>query len=139
MMLNPTFIPFALEYYQSQFEHTVDYNLADSSVKCVTTREWLAEDETEMLLDTGLFYPEVNGTRQLRERIAALYSQTGPDNILVTVGAAQANSLVCSMLLQPGDEVVVLSPGYRQVAGLALNAGCSVPLWQACKLENFGD
>ncbi|CAN5616280.1 aminotransferase [soil metagenome] len=126
MAYNPTFTPFALEYYQSQFEHTVEYNLADSSVKCVTTREWLDQDEIELLLNTGLFYPEVNGTRQLRESIAALYPQAGPDNILVTVGASQANSLVCNTLLQPGDEVVVLSPGYRQVAGLALNAGCTV-------------
>ena len=97
MTLIPTFTPFALEYYQSQFEHTVEYNLADSSVKCVTTREWLDEDEIEMLLNTGLFYPEVNGTRQLRERIAALYPQAGPENILVTVGASQANSLVCKL------------------------------------------
>lgn len=120
------FVPFELEYYQSQFEHTVEYNLADSSVKCVTTREWLDEDEIEALLNTGLFYPEVNGTRQLRERIAALYPHTGPEHVLVTVGASQANSMVCSTLLQPGDEVVVMSPGYRQVWGLAHNAGCVV-------------
>lgn len=120
------FTPFELEYYQSQFEHTVEYNLADSSVKCVSTREWLTEEEIEALLDTGLFYPEVNGTRQLRERIAALYPQTQADHVLVTVGAAQANSMVCGALLAPGDEVVVMSPGYRQVWGLAKNAGCVV-------------
>jgi aspartate/methionine/tyrosine aminotransferase len=120
------FTPFELEFYQSQFEHTVEYNLADSSVKCVTTREWLTEEEIEALLDTGLFYPEVNGTRQLRERIAALYPQAQPNQVLVTVGAAQANSMVCGALLAPGDEVVVRSPGYRQVWGLAKNAGCVV-------------
>jgi aspartate/methionine/tyrosine aminotransferase len=121
-----TFIPFELEHYQSLYEHTVEYNLADSSVKCVTTREWLEEDEVEQLLDTGLFYPEVNGTRQLREAIAALYPGAGPSHVLVTVGASQANSLVCTTLLRPGDEVVVMSPGYRQVWGLAQNMGCTV-------------
>ncbi|HEU5088327.1 MAG TPA: aminotransferase class I/II-fold pyridoxal phosphate-dependent enzyme, partial [Roseiflexaceae bacterium] len=120
------FTPFELEYYQSQWEHTVDYNLADSSVQCVTTREWLQEHEIEALLDTGLFYPEVNGTGALRERIAALYPQADPGQVLVTVGASQANSLVCSTLLAPGDEVVVVTPGYRQVWGLAHNAGCIV-------------
>jgi aspartate/methionine/tyrosine aminotransferase len=126
-MTNPrSFAPFELEYYQSQFEHTVAYNLADSSVKCVVTREWLNDDEIAALLNTGLFYPEVNGTRQLRERIAALYPHAGPEQVLVTVGASQANSLVCNTLLQPGDEVLVLTPGYRQVCGLALNAGCTV-------------
>jgi aspartate/methionine/tyrosine aminotransferase len=120
------FTPFELEYYQSQFEHTVEYNLADSSVKCVTTREWLDEAEIETLLNTGLFYPEVNGTMQLRERISALYPNGRPEQVLVTVGASEANSLTCSTLLQPGDEVVVMSPGYRQVWGLAKNAGCTV-------------
>lgn len=120
------FTPFELEYYQSQFERSVEYNLADSSVKCVTTREWLSEDEIEALLDTGLFYPEVNGTHSLRERIAGLYPGATPANVLVTVGAAQANSMVCSALLAPGDEVLVLAPGYRQVWGLAKNAGCTV-------------
>lgn len=122
----PDFTPFALEHYQSQFERTVAYNLADSSVKCLGTAEWLDPDDVAALLATGLFYPEVNGTRALRERIAALYPGAGPDHVLVTVGASQANSLVCSTLLRPGDEVVVVSPGYRQVWGLALNAGCTV-------------
>jgi len=47
----PAFIPFALEHYQSLFEHTVDYNLADSSVKCVTTREGLTDDEVAAVAD----------------------------------------------------------------------------------------
>lgn len=126
-MIQPVpFTPFELETYQSRFEHTVDYNLADSSVKCVTTREWLSADEIERLLDTGLYYPEVNGTHALRERIAALYPNLPADQVLVTVGAAQANSMVCQTLLRPGDEVVVMTPGYRQVWGLAHNAGCIV-------------
>ena len=126
MISTRAFVPFELEYYQSQFEHTVEYNLADSSVKCVTTQEWLDRDEIDALLNTGLFYPEVNGTRQLRERIAALYPHVGPEQVLVTVGASQANSMVCNTLFQPHDEVVVMSPGYRQVWGLAHNAGCIV-------------
>jgi aspartate/methionine/tyrosine aminotransferase len=120
------FTPFELEYYQSQFEHRVAINLADSSVKCLTTREWLSEEEMRALLNTGLFYPEVNGTHQLRERIAALYAGAGAQQVLVTVGASQANSLVCATLLRPGDEVVVMTPGYRQVWGQAHNAGCVV-------------
>ena len=73
-----------------------------------------------------LYYPEVNGTGVLRERIAALYPNVSATNVLVTVGAAQANWMVCSTLLEQGDEVIVVSPGYRQVWGLAKNAGCRV-------------
>jgi aspartate/methionine/tyrosine aminotransferase len=116
---------FELEYFQSQFERTVDHNLADSSVQCAEVRDLLGGDNAG-LVDLPLYYPEVNGTALLRERIAALYPSASAKNILVTVGASQANSLVCNTLLERGDEVIVVSPGYRQVWGLARNLGCQV-------------
>jgi len=117
---------FDLEYFQSQFERTVEINLADSSVKCANTSDLLAGEDSRPLLEQPLYYPEVNGTGLLREQIAALYPETSAGNVLVTVGAAQANWMVCCTLLEPGDEVVVVSPGYRQVWGLAKNLGCRV-------------
>jgi aspartate/methionine/tyrosine aminotransferase len=117
---------FELEYFQSQFERTVEINLADSSVQCASVRELLAGDEPQPLIDLPLYYPEVNGTELLRERIAALYANASPANVLVAVGAAQANWMIASTLLEPGDEVIVVSPGYRQMWGLAKNLGCVV-------------
>ena len=117
---------FDLEYFQSQYERTVEINLADSSVKCANVSALLAGEDSRPLLELPLYYPEVNGTGLLREQIAALYPNTSPANVLVTVGAAQANWMVCSTLLEPGDEVIVVSPGYRQVWGLAKNLGCHV-------------
>lgn len=117
---------FDLEYLQSQFERSVEINLADSSVKCANMSDLLAGEDTQPLLEMPLYYPEVNGTTLLRERIAALYPNASAANVLVTVGAAQANWMVCSTLLEQGDEVIVVSPGYRQVWGLAKNAGCRV-------------
>ena len=120
------FHPFELEHYQSLFEHSVEINLADSSVKCTDVGSWLEPEERERLLSLGLFYPQVNGLRSLREKIAALYGETTPDEVLVTTGAAQANYLVASTILQAGDGVVWFSPGYRQLPGLAENLGCEV-------------
>ncbi len=117
---------FDLERYQSQFERTVEYNLADSSVQCLRMHELLNSTETGELMHTNLYYPEVNGAALLRQKIASLYTRATPENVLVTVGAAQANNLICSTLLKPGDEVIVTSPGYRQVWGLAKNMGCKV-------------
>jgi aspartate/methionine/tyrosine aminotransferase len=126
MIATAPFQPFELEYYQSRYEHDVDINLADSSVQCVTTGEWLSDEEQQHVLNTPLYYPMVNGTTELRHAIAALYPGATERNVLVTVGAAQANNMVATTLLGPGDEVVVVSPGYRQMWGLALNAGCTV-------------
>ncbi len=117
---------FELEYFQSQFERSVEINLADSSVKCANVSDLLAGEDPRPLLEMPLYYPEVNGTGLLRDRIAALYRNASANNVLVTVGAAQANWMICSTLLDPGDEVIVVSPGYRQVWGLAKNLGCRV-------------
>lgn len=128
---------FDLEYFQSQFERTVEINLADSSVKCASVSDLLAGEDPAPLLELPLYYPEVNGTSLLRERIAALYPGASPGNVLVTVGAAQANSMVCSTLLEQGDEVIVVSPGYRQVWGLAKNLGCRVQETQLRQKNNW--
>jgi aspartate/methionine/tyrosine aminotransferase len=117
---------FDLEYFQSQFERTVEHNLADSSVKCASVSDILAGEDPQELLELPLYYPEVNGTRLLRERAAALYPNASAANVLVTVGAAQANSMACGTLLEAGDEVIVISPGYRQVWGMAKNLACTV-------------
>jgi aspartate/methionine/tyrosine aminotransferase len=132
MKFQNRFQNFDLEYFQSQFERSVEINLADSSVQCANVSDLLAGEDPTPLLELPLYYPEVNGTGVLRERIAALYSNASAENILVTVGAAQANWMVCSTLLEPGDEVIVVSPGYRQVWGLAKNLSCHVKEAQLC-------
>lgn len=128
--MNTHFIPFELEAWQSRYEQTVAFNLADSGVRPLTARALLDNDDLQRFLDLDIHYPEVNGTRSLREQIAALDPAVHPDQVLVTVGAAEANQLACQTLLQPGDEVVVMEPGYRQVWGLAQNLGCSVQSFQ---------
>jgi len=121
------FQPFQMERWQSLWEHEVDYNLADSAVRCAPLDLLLDGDDLQELAALELFYPQVNGTELLRERIAATYTpQPRTDEILVTVGAAEANALVCQTLLEPGDRVTVIEPGYRQVRGIAENLGCAV-------------
>jgi aspartate/methionine/tyrosine aminotransferase len=121
-----TFQAFELEQWQSEWEHTVEYNLADSSVRCAAVREVLGPDSVDRLLDQVLFYPQVNGTDALRARIAGLYQGATADQVLVTAGASEANQILCQTLLSPGDEIVVMEPGYRQVWGIARNLGCTV-------------
>lgn len=121
------FTPFELEEWQSRYEHTVAHNLADSGCHPVALSELLGDDPeaVDRLLATSLHYPPVGGTDALRALIAAWHGATA-DNVLVTVGAAEANSITVAGLVDPGDHVVVMEPGYRQVRGLALNAGAEV-------------
>ena len=55
--------------------------------------------------------------------IAAIYNGATEDNVLVTVGAAEANYLTIHTLLNPGDEAVIMRPNYMQVWGVAKNRG----------------
>jgi aspartate/methionine/tyrosine aminotransferase len=121
-----SFIPFELEEWQSRWETTVAFNLADSGVAAVRLGDLLADEaELRRFLDVVLHYPPVAGTPLLRERIAA-WLGAAPENVLVTVGASEANAILTSTLVEPGDEIVVMEPGYRQIRGIALNAGATV-------------
>ena len=67
------------------------------------------------LLGTALKYPESNGSRLLRERIALFYPGATADNVLVTTGTSEANYTTLWGLLEKGDRAAmmlpVLSPG----------------------------
>ena len=127
LITKPPFQPFELEHLMSRWEQAVEYNLSESGVHPVTLRELLGETgRLEALLDTELNYPQVNGTDELRERIAALYPGATRDNVLVTVGAAEANYISIQTLAGPGDEIVVMMPNYMLVWGAAQNFGAQV-------------
>lgn len=127
------FHPFAVEQFLSENEQGVDYNFSESGVEPVRLGELLglAGLSPDALSDVSLNYPEVNGEHALRQRIADLYDGAEADNVLVTVGASEANGLIAAALLEPGDEVVAMAPTYLQFAGNARNLGAevkSVPL-----------
>jgi aspartate/methionine/tyrosine aminotransferase len=122
------FQPFEMERWMSEFEQEVEYNLSESGVHPLQLRELLVDnlDMVESLLDTELNYPHANGIPELRENIASLYDGAGPDNVLVTTGAIEANYNTIRTLLSPGDAIAVMLPNYMQIWGLAKNHGLDV-------------
>ncbi len=121
------FQPFLMERMMSKWENVVDYNLSESGVHPMTVRQ-LVDDPAviEELLSTELGYAQANGVIELRERIAALYPGATPDNVLVTVGCAEANFITPQTMLRPGEEMVMMLPNYMQVWGIAHNLGFRV-------------
>ena len=122
------FQPFAIEQYMSENEHSVKYHFAESGVHPLTFAELfeLAEVDTPSLWATLVDYPQVNGLRSLREKIASLYTGATADNVLVTIGASEANTLVAATLLQAGDNMIRFRPTYEQLSGNAVNLGFEV-------------
>jgi aspartate/methionine/tyrosine aminotransferase len=123
--------PFAMERMQSTYENEVEFNLSESGVYPLTVRELLADAaECDAVLDRPLVYTQSNGTRELRQRVASLYSGTTDANIQVTNGGSEANYIVTWRLVEPGDEVVVMVPNYMQTWGLSRAFGGQVREWR---------
>jgi aspartate/methionine/tyrosine aminotransferase len=142
----PEFQPFLMERMMSKFEQDAAYNLSESGVYPVSLRELLAlasnshglaggrdrsspdgrPDPLEHLLATELNYPHVNGTPELRANIAALYDGATAENVLVTVGAAEANYVTTRTLMARGQEIAIMLPNYMQIWGVARNHGYEV-------------
>jgi aspartate/methionine/tyrosine aminotransferase len=122
-----TFQPFDQERVMSKWENVVKYNLAESGVHPATVSDFIDDPAViDDLLTTELNYVQANGIIELREQIAALYPSATPDNVLVTVGCAEANYLAIQTLLAPGDEMVMMLPNYMQIWGIANNFGVQV-------------
>jgi aspartate/methionine/tyrosine aminotransferase len=125
------FQPFVMERMMSKFEKSVEYNLSESGVHPLTFAELTAFDPQVMddLLRTELDYAHANGIPELRRNIAGLYDGASASNVLVTIGAIEANNITIRTLLSPGDEIVVMLPNYMQIWGLSIN--------EAYHLETF--
>ncbi len=125
--MSRSFIPFALEREMSRWEKKVEYNISESGVYPMSLRELiLDEDYLTDLLDTRLDYPHANGLPILRERIAALYEGATAENVIITVGGAQANYTILNALLEADDPIAVMMPNYLQLWGSAQNIGAQM-------------
>lgn len=86
------------------------------------------KEAAKKALDEGYTHYSPNaGLPELREAIAEKYKNYWDgytkDNVIVTVGALEALSLVLSAAIDPGDEVIVQDPGYPNYYGQILIAG----------------
>ena len=123
--------PFELERWQSVWENRVELNISESGVHPLTTSELVPDPAVlRKILDVPQYYPQTNGSEELRSLIAALYPGAKAENVLVTCGGSEANFMSTWALLEPGDEIVFMMPNYMQIAGLARSFGATVkPLW----------
>ena len=117
--VNVRYHPFAMERWQSTYEHRVRFNLSESGVHPLSVFELLelaGQDPTT--LDVHLGYGQSNGSDELRDRIAGLYPNTSEASIIVTTGGAEANFAACWQLMDTDAATAVFLPNYMQVPGL---------------------
>jgi aspartate/methionine/tyrosine aminotransferase len=124
------FKPFAMERYQSIWEHQVAWNVSESGVEPLRLDELaLTDSDRHTLMRQPLAYTQTNGTVELRGLIAAMYPGATAAHIEVTNGGSEANFVTLAHIIQPGDDVVVMTPNYMQAPGLLDALGATIVPW----------
>src|SRR5262249_9018630 len=122
--------PFELERLQSIWENRVTWNLSESGGPPLTPAELAdAPEHRSALFGQELGYTQTNGTPELRAAIARLYPGATIDHVQVTNGGSEANCIVLCLLVDRGDEVVIMAPNYMQAYGLVAGLGADVKRW----------
>lgn len=116
---------FEVEQWMNDYEHQARVNLTDTSVSALTFKE-LMDLEPGLLDSTVLDYGEITGDPRLKAEILSFYINQDPQTLTMAQGCLQANEMVLLTLLEPGDHVMTLKPGYQQFSDYPRALGCSV-------------
>lgn len=119
----PTFL---LERNQTLYENDVEINLTESGVHPCTIADLLSAEEIAGLGSLGLGYGYTEGRPELRQAVAGWYPDARPENVLIAHGSSEAHLVALTALVEPGDEIVFITPNFMQLDGLARGLGISV-------------
>jgi aspartate/methionine/tyrosine aminotransferase len=131
----PPLPEFRLEKHFTRWEFAARHHLTASDAQTLSLAELLAladDDGRERWESLHLGYGETFGLPALREAVADTYDTLAAEDVLCFAGAEEGLYLAMTTLLDPGDHVVVVTPGYQsaetvplsvcEVSGVALRA-----------------
>jgi aspartate/methionine/tyrosine aminotransferase len=112
--------PFATEHFFAHYEFSTPYQLCNSDCETVTVAELLslAGIPWEDFGRLSLGYTESHGNPFLREMIAASYQSVVTEDVLMLATPVEGIYLAARALLDPGDEVIVLTPAYDALVNM---------------------
>jgi aspartate/methionine/tyrosine aminotransferase len=97
------------------------YDLGTSEPQLEATPERLGLSAEDIVING----PNALGYEKLREHLASRYD-VSTENVLLSQGASMANFLLCAVLIQPGDEVVVERPAYEPLFRIPQLLGATI-------------
>ncbi|UCG24024.1 MAG: pyridoxal phosphate-dependent aminotransferase [Chloroflexota bacterium] len=130
--------PFATEQYYALYEFSTPHMLSSSDCETMSVGEVLelAGMSLDGLSALRLGYTESPGHPELRAAVASGYGQISPEQVVVLTSPVEGIYLVMRALLEPGDEVVVLSPAYDALRNMAEHVAGRVQTWTLTPTEN---
>lgn len=90
---------------------------------CMSTPDFITDAATKALKDGKTFYGRPLGLPELREEISAYYKRIygfddiGPERVFITTSGSNAMNLTLRALLNTGDEVVAITPIWKNLLG----------------------
>lgn len=123
---------FEVEQWMNLWETKCTHNVAETCVYSLSLDQLfeLTGGDKQAFLDAfaarRLTYGDIEGRPDLLSGIAKLYRTVAPEHIIPTHGAAGANALVLSTLVNPGDHVVSVMPTYQQLYSIPEMCGAAV-------------
>lgn len=106
--------PFETEHFFARYEFNTPWQLCNSDCESVSIAELLelAGGSLEQFGQQRLVYTESQGHPELRRAIAGMHPSVTDDEVIVLGTPVEGIYLAARAALNPGDEVVVLSPSY---------------------------
>ena len=105
---------FETEHFFAKYEFNTPYQLCNSDCETMSIEALLELADVSLTAFTQqtLGYTESQGNPELRQSIANTYQYCSPENIIVLATPVEGIYLTARAILNPGDEVIVLSPAY---------------------------
>ncbi|HEX2187828.1 MAG TPA: capreomycidine synthase [Longimicrobiaceae bacterium] len=131
--------PALLEEWMRRYYFDVDVDVGSSGVDDFTMpdlRRLLGLTAADF--DRVVFRDSMSlGGEELRQALADRWLGGDASRAMATHGSSEANFLLDHALLRPGDEVVVLDPGYPQLHAVAAAMGCVLKPWRLRREDGF--
>ncbi|MFD1535409.1 capreomycidine synthase [Nonomuraea guangzhouensis] len=121
-----------LEDWLRDYYFQAEIDISSSGVQPYSMSELRAiagisrEEIDDLVFDDGYSL----GAPEVRSAVAALEPGADPGKVMTTNGSGEAISLVMMALLRPGDEVIVVAPGYHLLVEYAIALGCTTKVWR---------
>lgn len=125
---------FKVEQWMNTWETKCRYNIAETCTESLTLKDLFRLCQTDQSAwfndfnNRRMSYGAIEGSHELLSAISTLYSSVKPEHIIPTHGAAGANALVLTCLVNPGDHVISIKPTYQQLYSIPEMCGAHLDI-----------
>lgn len=134
---------FKVEQWMNEWETRCTYNVAETCTSSVTLDQLFElcggsrEEFMDRFAHRRLTYGDIEGNPAFLKGICGLYGTVRPEHVITTHGAAGANHLVLTTLVDPGDDVVSIMPTYQQLYSIPEMCGAHVRILRLKREDRY--